>query len=90
MVNTEEIRKNSLENDKDWIPQKSGRKIIMAPFHSELFPDCIAIASDTSLMICSVDHIQKIHIRTKALGERPHRIIHHSQTMLSLIFQNHS
>ena len=50
----------------------------MAPFNSESFPDCLAVASSTHLMIGTVDNIQKLHTRTiPLLGEQPRRIAHH-------------
>ncbi len=36
----------------------------MAPFHSEAFPECLAIASEDGLVIGTIDDIQKLHIRT--------------------------
>lgn len=46
----------------------------MAPFHSELFPDCLALSSDDILMIGTVEDIQKMHVRTVPLDEGPRRI----------------
>eukprot|EP01133_Synstelium_polycarpum_P003413 gene3413-3876_t len=46
-------------------------------FNSDAFPDCIAIANDTSLTIGTIDEIQKLHIRTIPLnGEMARRIVH--------------
>ena len=35
-------------------------EIGMAPFHSELFPDCLAMSSEEGLMLGAVDDIQKV------------------------------
>lgn len=48
----------------------------MAPFHSEAFPECLAIASEEGLVIGTIDDIQKLHIRTVPLGEQPRRLCH--------------
>lgn len=45
-------------------------------FHSAAFPDCLAVATPTSLLLGAVDDIQKLHIRTVPLGEGPRRIAH--------------
>ncbi|XP_072033765.1 DNA damage-binding protein 1-like [Amphiura filiformis] len=46
----------------------------MCPLNSEGYPDSLALAIDTTLMIGTIDEIQKLHIRTVPLGESPHRI----------------
>lgn len=48
----------------------------MAPFHSELFPNCLALSSDASLLIGVIEDIQKVHIQTIALNQNPRRITH--------------
>ncbi len=48
----------------------------MTPFHSELFPECVAMVSETSLLIGTIEDIQKIHIQSIPLGEAPRRIAH--------------
>ena len=48
----------------------------MAPFHSELFPHCLALSSETSLLIGVIEDIQKVHIQTIALNQSPRRITH--------------
>ena len=48
----------------------------MAPFDSEAFPECLAIASEEGLVIGTIDDIQKLHIRTVPLGEQPRRLCH--------------
>jgi hypothetical protein len=48
----------------------------MAPFNSESFPDCLALATPTTLTIGTVDEIQKLHVKTVPLGEQPRRIAH--------------
>ncbi|XP_071476122.1 DNA damage-binding protein 1-like [Diadema antillarum] len=46
----------------------------MCPLNSEGYPDSLALCNDTTLMIGSIDEIQKLHIRTVPLGETPLRI----------------
>jgi len=46
----------------------------MVPFHSELFPECLALASETTLTIGTVDEIKKLHVRTVPVGETPRRL----------------
>lgn len=48
----------------------------MAPFHSELFPDCLALSTESSLRIGTVEDIQKVHVRTVPLEESPRRIVY--------------
>ena len=57
------------------IPEVTG----MAPFHSELFPECLALSSEVGLMIGMVDEIQKLHVQTYPLGESPSKIAHSAQ-----------
>lgn len=49
----------------------------MAPFHTPMFPSCLALSSDSGLMIGTVDAIQKIHIQSYPLDESPRRLCHH-------------
>lgn len=48
----------------------------MTPFHTEAFPDCLALSSEFGLRVGTVDDIQKIHVQTYHLGESPRRICH--------------
>lgn len=48
----------------------------MCAFNSESFPESLAIATEETLTIGTVDEIQKLHIRTVPLGEMPRRISH--------------
>jgi len=48
----------------------------MCSFNSASFPESLAIASEESMMIGTIDDIQKLHIRTVPLGEQPRRITH--------------
>ena len=45
-------------------------------FHTEMFPDCLALSNDAELSIGTIDDIQKLHIQTVPLGEHPRRICH--------------
>ena len=49
---------------------------LMTPFHSELFPECLALASEGGLMIGTVEDIQKLQIQTVPLGEYIHTYTH--------------
>ncbi len=40
----------------------------MAPFHSPLFPHCLALASEAGLRIGTVDDIQRLQVTTVPLG----------------------
>ena len=53
-------------------------------FHTAAFPDALAVATEDSLAIGTVDDIQKLHVRCVPLGEQPRRIAHHepSRTLL--------
>lgn len=51
--------------------------LFLASFHSAPFPHSLAVASEGLLTIGTVDPIQKLHVRTVALGEQPRRIAHH-------------
>ncbi|XP_077558107.1 DNA damage-binding protein 1-like [Haemaphysalis longicornis] len=52
----------------------------MCALNSEGYPDSLALASDSSLLIGTVDEIQKLHIHTVPLGEQPRRIAHQGAT----------
>ncbi|XP_038067172.1 DNA damage-binding protein 1-like [Patiria miniata] len=52
----------------------------MCPLNSEGYQDSLALANDTTLMIGTIDEIQKLHIRTVPLGESPHRIAYQEAT----------
>jgi DNA damage-binding protein 1 len=53
-----------------------GEVLGMTPFSSELFPACLAMVSESALVIGTIEDIQKIHIQTIPLGEAPRRIVH--------------
>ena len=47
----------------------------VTPFHSKLFPDCLATSSEVGFMIGSVEtEIQKVHIQSHYIGQAPRRI----------------
>jgi DNA damage-binding protein 1 len=54
------------------VPECTG----MAPFHSNFFPNCLAISSESGFMIGAVDNIQKIHIQSFYIHQSPKRICH--------------
>ena len=55
----------------------SGDVTYACSFNCELFPDCLALALNDSLMIGTIDEFQKLHVQTFHLGETPHRIAYH-------------
>ena len=60
----------------------------MTPFHSEMFPDCLVMSSESGFRIGNVDDrmIQKLHISSYPLGEAPSRLSHSPQgTRLPII-----
>lgn len=54
----------------------------MCSLNAEAYPDSLALATDSTVTIGTIDEIQKLHIRTVPLGETPRRITYqeHSQT----------
>jgi len=48
----------------------------MSSLNASSFPGALALASDDQLTIGSIDEIQKLHIRSFHLGEKPWRIAH--------------
>jgi DNA damage-binding protein 1 len=46
----------------------------MSSLNAEAYPDSLALANDSCLLIGRIDEIQKLHIRTIPLGETPRRI----------------
>ncbi|XP_076310101.1 LOW QUALITY PROTEIN: DNA damage-binding protein pic [Tachypleus tridentatus] len=52
----------------------------MCPLNSEGYPDSLALAGDNTLLIGTIDEIQKLHIRTVPLGESPRRIAYQEAT----------
>eukprot|EP00597_Dinobryon_sp_UTEXLB2267_P016468 CAMPEP_0201093814 /NCGR_PEP_ID=MMETSP0812-20130820/2244_1 /ASSEMBLY_ACC=CAM_ASM_000668 /TAXON_ID=98059 /ORGANISM="Dinobryon sp., Strain UTEXLB2267" /LENGTH=1238 /DNA_ID=CAMNT_0047346135 /DNA_START=28 /DNA_END=3744 /DNA_ORIENTATION=+ len=54
----------------------------MTPFHAENFPDCLALTSESCLLIGNIEDIQKLHIQSIPLGEEPRRIAHSSKSSL--------
>nr|CCA20849.1 predicted protein putative [Albugo laibachii Nc14] len=53
---------------------------VMSTFHSEVFPECLALASGSELTIGTVDDIQKLHIQSFHLNEWARRIAHDSRS----------
>lgn len=52
----------------------------MCPLNAEAYPDSLALATDTTVTIGTIDEIQKLHIRTIPLRETPRRIAYQEQT----------
>jgi len=62
----------------------------MCPLNCEAYPDSLALTTENSLIIGTIDEIQKLHIRTVALGEGPKRITYQEQTeTFGVITQRH-
>uniref|UniRef100_H2YRR9 DNA damage-binding protein 1 n=1 Tax=Ciona savignyi TaxID=51511 RepID=H2YRR9_CIOSA len=52
----------------------------MCPLDSEGYPDSLALANDNTLLIGTIDDIQKLHIRTVPLHESPRRIAYQEES----------
>ena len=62
----------------------------MCPLNAESYPESLALATDSLLLIGTIDEIQKLHIRTILLGESPRRIAYQESTKtFGLITQRH-
>lgn len=46
----------------------------MCSINAESYPDSLALATKNSVILGTIDEIQKLHIRTVSLGESPRRI----------------
>ncbi len=54
----------------------------MCPLNAEAYPDSLALATDSTVTIGTIDEIQKLHIRSIPLGETPRRIAYQEQTQV--------
>jgi len=54
----------------------------MVSFHTEMFPEALAVSSETGLSITTVGEIRKIHVQKHALDESPRRICYSSASQL--------
>ncbi len=54
----------------------------MCPLDAEAYPDSLALATDSTVTIGTIDEIQKLHIRTVPLGETPRRIAYQEETQV--------
>lgn len=52
----------------------------MCSLNAEAYPDSLALATKTSVILGTIDEIQKLHIRTVPLGESPTRIAYQEAT----------
>merc|ERR1719458_1920362 len=52
----------------------------MCPLNSEAYKDSLALATDTTVTIGTIDEIQKLHIRSVPFGESPRRICYQEET----------
>ncbi|TRY64004.1 hypothetical protein TCAL_00788 [Tigriopus californicus] len=52
----------------------------MCPLNAEAYKDSLALATDSTITIGTIDEIQKLHIRTVALAETPRRIAYQEET----------
>eukprot|EP01029_Cantina_marsupialis_P011842 TRINITY_DN2634_c0_g1_i1.p1 TRINITY_DN2634_c0_g1~~TRINITY_DN2634_c0_g1_i1.p1 ORF type:complete len:767 (-),score=155.75 TRINITY_DN2634_c0_g1_i1:1286-3586(-) len=48
----------------------------MAAFDAQGLPNCLAIATSTSLVVGNIDAIQMLHIRSASQGEQTRRVVH--------------
>lgn len=58
----------------------------MCSLNAEAYPDSLALATDSSVTIGTIDEIQKLHIRTVPLQESPRRIAYQEQTQVPAIY----
>ncbi|CAM9125233.1 unnamed protein product [Choristocarpus tenellus] len=79
-----------VSSDRPTVIYASGGKLLFAnvnmtevnsvcSFDSVQLPDCLALASENSLTIGTIDDIQKLHMQKIKLGEGPRRITHHEK-----------
>ena len=52
----------------------------MCPLNTEVYKDSLALATDTTVTIGTIDEIQKLHIRSIPLGESPRRVTYQEET----------
>ncbi|CAB3248582.1 unnamed protein product [Arctia plantaginis] len=52
----------------------------MCSLNAQAYPDSLALATDSTVTIGTIDEIQKLHIRTVPLGETPRRIAYQEAT----------
>jgi DNA damage-binding protein 1 len=52
----------------------------MCSLNAEAYPDSLALATDSSVTIGTIDEIQKLHIRTVPLHESPRRIAYQEES----------
>lgn len=52
----------------------------VTPFFHPCFADCLALASDSTLILGNFDSLQRVHITSCPLGEAPRHITHHQTT----------
>lgn len=52
----------------------------MCSLNAEAYPESLALATKTSVILGTIDEIQKLHIRTVPLGESPTRIAYQEAT----------
>jgi DNA damage-binding protein 1 len=52
----------------------------MCSLNAEAYPDSLALATKNSVILGTIDEIQKLHIRTVPLGESPRRISYQEQS----------
>jgi len=78
-------------SDRPTVIYSSNRKLLysnvnlrevthMSSFNAEAFPECLAFIQDETMVIGTIDQIQKLHIRTIPLGEQPRRICHQKES----------
>lgn len=52
----------------------------MCSINAEAYPDSLALATKNSVILGTIDEIQKLHIRTVSLGESPRRISYQEES----------
>lgn len=56
----------------------------MCSLNAEAYPDSLAMATDNTVTIGTIDEIQKLHIRTIPLGEAPRRIAYQEASQVHI------
>ncbi|KAL1129243.1 hypothetical protein AAG570_013772 [Ranatra chinensis] len=78
-------------SDRPTVIYSSNRKLVfsnvnlkevsyMCSINTEAYPDSLALANDSSVIIGTIDEIQKLHIRSIPLNEAPRRIAYQEST----------
>ena len=59
-----------------------GESTDLARFHSELFPNCLALASPQGLLVGAIDDIQRLHVQSHKVDGDPFRVAYHRNSSI--------